>query len=158
MFTSTSSIIASSARPCGLGAAAHHHRPHHQRGGEPDPDPRRQGHQPGAAQRVQSLLQPLRQGQWDTHTFTSDRMQGASLLLLTCRRGTAGWTPTISAHAWSPWVTIWWVTRKLCTDITNALGLNPSYKIHAHTIKALESVLIFYVSENGVSSAQEGCI
>lgn len=53
------------AHPCGLGAAAHHHRSHHQRGGEPDPDPRRQGHQPGAAQRVQSLLQPLRQGQWD---------------------------------------------------------------------------------------------
>ena len=32
-----------------------------QRGGEPDPDQGQQGHHPGTAERVQGLLQPLRQ-------------------------------------------------------------------------------------------------
>lgn len=50
------------AYPSGLGAAAHHHRPDHQRDRDTDTDPRRQGHQPDPDERVPLLLQPLRPG------------------------------------------------------------------------------------------------
>lgn len=45
-----------------MGAAADNHCQDHQRGGDADPDQGRQGHHPGADERVQGLLQPLRPG------------------------------------------------------------------------------------------------
>ena len=57
------------AHPCRVGAAPHDHRPNHQWDRDPDPDPRRQGHQPAADERVQILFQPLWPGN-ALHQFT----------------------------------------------------------------------------------------
>uniref|UniRef100_A0AAX7U8A2 Actinin alpha 3b n=1 Tax=Astatotilapia calliptera TaxID=8154 RepID=A0AAX7U8A2_ASTCA len=61
----SSHSLSTAAHPCGLGAAAHHYRQNHQRGGEPDPDPRRQGHQPGGEvefARIMTLVDPNNTG------------------------------------------------------------------------------------------------
>jgi len=75
--------------PGGMGAARHFSQQNNQRGGKPDLDERLEGHHSGAAQRVQGVVQPLRQV--EVRTIGSRRVQVLPHLTgILCRPRQAG--------------------------------------------------------------------